>query len=93
MATPQLNGLSGAALRRRNILVLGVFATCGILPAQLTPLADGGGVRGLSSLFILRALLDRVEVHVRDLTGEAISFRPHDIFSLAVGTSTGGYAA
>ena len=47
---------------------------------------DGGGVRGLSSLYALKAIMDR-------LNGEAAASdrkKPCDVFDLIGGTSTGG---
>lgn len=50
---------------------------------------DGGGVRGLSALYILKNIMDR-------LNGERNKFanlppvKPCDIFDLIGGTSTGG---
>ncbi|KAH0544762.1 hypothetical protein FGG08_001129 [Glutinoglossum americanum] len=49
--------------------------------------SDGGGVRGLSSLVILRSLLGQVQAVV------GVPLNPHDIFDLVVGTSTGGLIA
>jgi patatin-like phospholipase/acyl hydrolase len=47
---------------------------------------DGGGVRGLSSLLILQALLSQ------EGTSEP-SLRPCDVFDLICGTSAGGLIA
>ena len=49
---------------------------------------DGGGVRGLSSLLILEALLDKVRQHAN--LEDSHVLKPHDVFQLVVGTSTGG---
>ena len=48
---------------------------------------DGGGIRGLSPLLILKEILYRLqqEKQLQDLP------RPCDVFDLAGGTSTGGY--
>ena len=51
---------------------------------------DGGGVRGLSSLLILRKLLCLVN---EELTGEHTPVPVTDIFDLVAGTSTGGLMA
>lgn len=45
---------------------------------------DGGGVRGLSTLLILRRIMHRLE-------GDKLHF-PHKWFDIIAGTSTGGYA-
>jgi patatin-like phospholipase/acyl hydrolase len=49
-------------------------------------LADGGGIRGLSELLILREIMHRVR-YDNDLTQIP---RPCDYFDLIGGTSTGG---
>jgi len=48
---------------------------------------DGGGIRGLSPLLMLKEILYRIqqESQLEELP------RPCDIFDLAGGTSTGGY--
>lgn len=51
---------------------------------------DGGGVRGLSSLIILKRLMKYVNEHEGLQLGE---LTPKDIFSLVAGTSTGGLIA
>ncbi|QRV93310.1 patatin-like phospholipase protein [Ceratobasidium sp. AG-Ba] len=48
---------------------------------------DGGGVRGLSSLLILKAIME----HVHGPSGEPLL--PYQCFDLIVGTSTGGLIA
>ena len=50
---------------------------------------DGGGVRGLSSLYILKGLMDRLN-HERQVKGLP-TVKPCDVFDLIGGTSTGGY--
>lgn len=55
---------------------------------MLTCLSDGGGVRGLSSLLILKALLEKVKEHAQLEPSHTLN--PHDVFQLVVGTSTGG---
>ncbi|EXJ74236.1 uncharacterized protein A1O5_02532 [Cladophialophora psammophila CBS 110553] len=52
---------------------------------------DGGGVRGLSSLFILKGLMTRLNFE-RQAVGLA-RVKPCDIFDLIGGTSTGGIIA
>jgi hypothetical protein len=51
---------------------------------------DGGGVRGLSSLIILKCLMKHVNEQ-EGLPPEGLT--PKDIFSLVAGTSTGGLIA
>ena len=51
---------------------------------------DGGGVRGLSSLLILRKLLCLINV---ELTGDDLPVAAKDVFDLIAGTSTGGLIA
>lgn len=50
----------------------------------------GGGVRGLSSLYILKSIMDRLN-HERKKTENLPPVKPCDIFDLIGGTSTGGY--
>ena len=54
---------------------------------MLTLSPDGGGIRGLSPLLILKEILSRIQ-QKRKLQKLP---RPCDIFDLAGGTSTGGY--
>ena len=59
-------------------------------------LADGGGVRGLSSLLILEDLMSRInQVFHRLADGDAVheDLEPHQVFKLVAGTSTGGLIA
>jgi patatin-like phospholipase/acyl hydrolase len=49
--------------------------------------SDGGGVRGLSELIILREIMRRIAY---DENLEEMP-RPYDYFDLIGGTSTGGY--
>ncbi|KAF2865079.1 hypothetical protein BDV95DRAFT_587696 [Massariosphaeria phaeospora] len=49
---------------------------------------DGGGVRGLLSLYILTGLMARLN-HQRQSDGLA-RVKPYDVFDLIGGTSTGG---
>jgi patatin-like phospholipase/acyl hydrolase len=50
---------------------------------------DGGGVRGLSTLLILRDIMDEIEQR----TGMSEPAKPCDHFDLIGGTSTGGLIA
>ena len=50
---------------------------------------DGGGVRGLSTLYILKGLMTRLNHERRDSGLPAV--KPCEIFDLIGGTSTGGY--
>ncbi|KAJ5769158.1 protein kinase subdomain-containing protein [Penicillium odoratum] len=52
---------------------------------------DGGGVRGLSSLYILKSIMDRLN-HARRQAG-LYSVKPCEVFDLIGGTSTGGLIA
>ncbi|KAE8310344.1 hypothetical protein BDV41DRAFT_579684 [Aspergillus transmontanensis] len=45
---------------------------------------DGGGIRGLSTLYMLDKLMSEIE------RAEPKRVRPHEYFDLIVGTSTGG---
>jgi patatin-like phospholipase/acyl hydrolase len=52
------------------------------------PVADGGGVRGLSSLYILRSIMEMVNKERKKVSKDKIE--PCDLFDLICGTSTGG---
>ena len=54
---------------------------------------DGGGVGGLSSLILLRGLMERVAVATDTSTHERLTTRPSDYFDLIIGTGTGGICA
>ena len=51
---------------------------------------DGGGVRGLSTLYILRGIMNRLNDKREEQGLQRV--RPCNIFDLIGGTSTGGYA-
>ena len=56
---------------------------------------DGGGVRGISSLYILKEVMAQI-TRQRQITNEsetATPLRPCDVFDLICGTSTGGLIA
>jgi len=55
--------------------------------------ADGGGVRGLSTLLILQDLMSRINICVRNQRDSEDHVDPHEIFDLVAGTSTGGLIA
>jgi patatin-like phospholipase/acyl hydrolase len=52
---------------------------------------DGGGVRGLSSLYILQGIVTRLN-HQREEAGLP-HVKPCEVFDLIGGTSTGGYVS
>jgi hypothetical protein len=52
---------------------------------------DGGGVRGLSSLLLLRELMERLGVKRGNVAPASI--RPSECFDLIIGTGTGGISA
>lgn len=49
---------------------------------------DGGGVRGLSTLYILKSIMDRLN-HERKKS-DLLPVKPCEVFDLIGGTSTGG---
>ena len=49
---------------------------------------DGGGVRGLSSLYLLKGLMRKVNAKRRQIGKEEVL--PRQLFDLIGGTSTGG---
>src|SRR5436190_15453693 len=64
------------------------------VPLQILSL-DGGGVKGISSLYMLKELMAQVKRQNRvDHPNEPLSaLRPCDVFDLICGTSTGGLIA
>ena len=50
---------------------------------------DGGGVRGLSTLHVLKVIMDQLN-HERAARGHD-RIKPCDVFDMIGGTSTGGY--
>jgi patatin-like phospholipase/acyl hydrolase len=50
---------------------------------------DGGGVRGLSTLYILKNIMDRLNDERRK-TANLPPVKPCEVFDLIGGTSTGG---
>lgn len=86
--------------QRLNVLVLGGSRRWPPISkslARLTKtslLADGGGVRGLSSLLILQELMRHINIFVRENhPASHRDLRPHDVFNFVGGTSTGGLIA
>ncbi|KIX07610.1 uncharacterized protein Z518_02263 [Rhinocladiella mackenziei CBS 650.93] len=72
-------------------------AAVSLTQRPLRPMAmvslDGGGVRGLSSLLILRLLLTLVTrelVERQVIPDDQSTLNPQEVFDIAVGTSTGG---
>jgi len=63
---------------------LGLLDTTGLCLLSL----DGGGVRGLSSLYILKSIMDRLNT-TRKAKGLS-PVKPCEMFDLIGGTSTGG---
>lgn len=53
--------------------------------SSLNGSTDGGGVRGLSPIIILKEIMKAVN------RGRASKLNPHEVFDLIGGTSTGGY--
>lgn len=56
---------------------------------------DGGGVRGISSLYILKELMSQIARQHRAKHPESPKLfpRPCDYFDLICGTNTGGWSA
>ena len=50
---------------------------------------DGGGMRGLSTLHVLKVIMDQLN-HERAASGHD-HIKPCDVFDMIGGTSTGGY--
>ena len=73
---------------RMNLLSLGMSSlSTSFQEFQLTAsFKDGGGIRGLSSLFILQNIMEKIRF-IHDLGVEPL---PCDYFDMICGTSTGG---
>jgi patatin-like phospholipase/acyl hydrolase len=56
---------------------------------MLSPIVDGGGIRGLSSLLVLQTIMHRIQVEEKL---QSPPF-PCEYFDLIGGTGTGGYVA
>jgi patatin-like phospholipase/acyl hydrolase len=56
---------------------------------------DGGGIRGISSLYILKELMAQIERERRATIWPppTTRLRPYEVFDLICGTSTGGLIA
>jgi patatin-like phospholipase/acyl hydrolase len=56
---------------------------------------DGGGIRGISSLYILKEIMAQIKRQQKTANGPELetSLRPCDVFDLICGTSTGGLIA
>ena len=54
---------------------------------------DGGGVRGISSLYMLKELMDQVKLQLIQDGQPLKTIRPCEFFDLICGTSTGGLIA
>ncbi|KAJ5414870.1 hypothetical protein N7509_000204 [Penicillium cosmopolitanum] len=54
---------------------------------------DGGGIRGISALYVLDQIMAQVNRQRRNSTPSADLLRPCDVFDLICGTSTGGLIA
>ena len=64
-----------------------VFMSSNIASTRSNQHADGGGISGISELFILQEIMHRVRTE-KQLDYEPL---PADYFDLIGGTSTGGY--
>jgi len=49
----------------------------------MSPLSDGGGVRGIASLYVLKEVMNKLTDGKQDV-------RPCDVFDMIAGTSSGG---
>jgi len=65
------------------------------VPTQLTKfVADGGGIRGISSVLILEELMAKINAIVEKESNPPYEkLKPYEIFELIAGTSTGGLIA
>ena len=67
-----------------SLLSLGRYQPCNSRKIPIDQLKDGGGVKGITTLLILREVFKAVKKHV----GKDV--QPWEIFDLIGGTSTGG---
>jgi hypothetical protein len=85
--------------KRLNVLALGKTKVMSVYETALANPSinlDGGGIRGVSSLLILRDLMSKINSQIEHATpaGETLQHvEPHHIFELVAGTSTGGLIA
>ncbi|QRV73549.1 patatin-like phospholipase protein [Ceratobasidium sp. AG-Ba] len=56
-------------------------------------MADGGGIRGLSSLYILREIMRRLNAKLNGSGQQSVEVSPWQVFDMICGTSTGGLIA
>jgi patatin-like phospholipase/acyl hydrolase len=54
---------------------------------------DGGGIRGISSLYIIKEVMAQIKRAQRTANEPEQALRPCDVFDLICGTSTGGLIA
>lgn len=72
-----------------KLLSLGTFSKCfylSVLDPDSSAKTDGGGIRGLSTLYILKMIMISLEDQMK-LPKEPL---PCEVFDLIGGTSTGG---
>lgn len=81
MAEQEVKGLRLLALGK-----LSHFTCYPLCDAKYVVRADGGGIRGLSTLYILKVLM----ISIQDQMKLPEEPRPCDVFDLIGGTSTGG---
>jgi len=82
--------------RRINVLSLGKRHQPTPRGKSTNCYVDGGGVRGVSTLLILRLLMQLVNQSIKNKQDTGIALEdvgPHEIFDLVAGTSTGGLIA
>lgn len=77
--------MSDESSKKLKFLSLGNIKSAIQLVLKLTEFADGGGVRGLSSLIILKRVMDILGAKMKRQ-----DLQPYQYFDLIGGTSTGG---
>ena len=72
-----------------RLLSIGMRGMAALFRDRSNPISDGGGIRGLSALIILEEIMHRLKFSMK----KENSPKPWEVFELAGGTGTGGYAS
>jgi patatin-like phospholipase/acyl hydrolase len=73
--------------RRLVLLSIGQLHSLAIkYSCDLTSNADGGGIRGLSSIMVVEDIMKNINQHRHEIN----DLKPYQVFDLIAGTGTGG---